>query len=74
MGGGCNMPIAAYAQATETEISIEGVYASEDGKHFARATISGSIENKKTLARTLATQLKEKIESKRKVVLIDATT
>ncbi len=74
LGGGCNMPIAAYAQATETEISIEGVYATEDGKHFERDTISGSIDNKKTLARTLAIQLKEKIESKKKVVLSDATT
>jgi len=74
LGGGCNMPIAAYAQATATEISIEGVYATEDGKHFERDTISGSIDNKKTLARTLALQLKEKIENKKKVVLSDVTT
>lgn len=74
LGGGCNMPIAAYAQASETEISIEGVYATEDGKHYERATISGNIENKKNLARTLASELKEKIENKQKAILSDATT
>lgn len=74
LGGGCNTPIAAYAQATETEITIEGIYASEDGKHFEKATISGQIEDKKTLARTLATQLKEKVDAKKKVVLSDVTT
>ena len=74
LGGGCNMPIAAYAQATDTEISIEGVYATEDGKHLERARISGSIGDKKTLARTLATQLKEKIEDKQKAVLSNATS
>lgn len=74
LGGGCNTPIAAYAQATDTEITIEGIYASEDGKHFEKDSISGKVENKKTLARTLATQLKEKVEAKKKVVLSDATT
>ncbi len=73
LGGGCNMPIAAYAQANENEISIEGVYATEDGKNFERANISGTIDNKKTLARTLAAQLKEKIESKKKATVLSET-
>jgi len=64
LGGGCNTPIAAYAQATETEITIQGIYASEDGIHFEKATISGKVGDKKTLARKLATQLKDKIEQK----------
>ncbi|NQX96642.1 MAG: hydroxymethylbilane synthase [Flavobacteriales bacterium] len=74
LGGGCNMPIAAYAQATETEITIEGVYATEDGKHFEKGTVTGSIDDKKTLARTLALQLKAKVTEKQKAVLSDATT
>ena len=74
LGGGCNMPIAAYAQATETSISIEGLFATEDGKHFERDTISGSIDNKKSLARTLALSLKEKVENKQKAVLSDVST
>ncbi len=74
LGGGCNMPIAAYAQATETEITIDGVYATEDGKHFEKGTVKGSIDNKKTLARDLAIDLKEKVEAKAKAVLSDAPT
>jgi hydroxymethylbilane synthase len=74
LGGGCNMPIAAYAQATETEITIEGVYATEDGKHFEKGTVKGSIDDKKTLARDLALDLKAKIELKEKAVLSDVTT
>jgi hydroxymethylbilane synthase len=74
LGGGCNMPIAAYAQATETTISIEGLFASEDGKYFERATVSGSIDDKKTLARTLALSLKEKVENTQKAVLSDVST
>lgn len=74
LGGGCNMPIAAYAQATETTITIEGVYATEDGKHFEKGTVSGSIEDKKTLARNLALDLKAKLEVKKKSILSDVTT
>jgi hydroxymethylbilane synthase len=74
LGGGCNMPIAAYAQANDTEITIEGVYATEDGEHFERDTITGELADKKSLARTLAHALKEKVDSKKKVVLSDATT
>jgi len=74
LGGGCNMPIAAYAQATETEIIIEGVYATEDGKHFEKGVVTGNIADKKTLARDLALDLKAKIELKEKAVLSDVTT
>jgi hydroxymethylbilane synthase/glutamyl-tRNA reductase len=74
LGGGCNMPIAAYAQATETEITIEGVYATEDGKHFEKGTVTGSIDDKKTLARNLALDLKAKLEVKKKEILSDATS
>ena len=74
LGGGCNMPIAAYAQATETEITISGIYATEDGKHFEKGSVTGSIDNKKTLARGLALDLKAKVELKEKAVLSDVTT
>jgi hydroxymethylbilane synthase/glutamyl-tRNA reductase len=73
LGGGCNTPIAAYAQATETGITIEGIFATEDGKHFERETISGKVVDKKTLARALALQLKEKIEAKKKASVLSET-
>jgi len=74
LGGGCNMPIAAYAQATKTEITIDGIYATEDGKHFEKGSVKGSIDNKITLARELALDLKAKVELKVKEVLSDVTT
>ena len=63
LGGGCNLPIAAYAIASENEITIEGVFASEDGSSFSRKSISGKIEDKKSLARALALELKAEVES-----------
>jgi len=74
LGGGCNLPIAAYAQASEKEITIEGVFATEDGKHFERDTITGKLEDRKDLARNLANQLREKVESKNNITLSDVTT
>ena len=71
LGGGCNLPIAAYAIASETEITIEGMFASEDGQSFARGTINGDIIDKKTLARTLALQLKDEVENKTKEAKVE---
>jgi len=52
--------------AADKEINIEGVYASEDGSSYARGSIKGSIDDKKTLARTLALKLKAEVEKKSK--------
>jgi hydroxymethylbilane synthase len=65
LGGGCNLPIAAYAFLEEDKITIQGVFASEDGKYYAQDTISGHVENRKDLARTLALQLKNEVELKK---------
>ncbi|MDB3887374.1 hydroxymethylbilane synthase [bacterium] len=64
LGGGCNLPIAAYAQAEKDTIFIEGVFATEDGQHFSKKSISGKIEDRKKLARDLALELKAEIELK----------
>ena len=72
LGGGCNLPMAAYAQVKGDTITIEGVFATQEGAHFSRSSISGKIEDKKTLARTLAAQLKAEVESKKKSVTIEA--
>jgi len=69
LGGGCNLPIAAHAIAKGDKITIDGFFATEDGKFCARDTISGTIENKKIIARKLALQLKEKVESELKLAL-----
>lgn len=74
LGGGCNLPIAAHAVVNGDKITIEGIFANEDGSVFTKGEISGKIEDKKTLARKLAMKLQSEVESKKKVVLSDATT
>jgi hydroxymethylbilane synthase len=74
LGGGCNLPIAAYASIKNDTITIEGVFANEEGSVFCKDTISGKVENKRQLARELAMKLKKEVESKKKIVLSDATT
>ncbi|MCB9360870.1 MAG: hydroxymethylbilane synthase [Flavobacteriales bacterium] len=65
LGGGCNLPIAAYALIEKEEITIHGVFASEDGAYYAKNSIKGKVEDRKELARTLALQLKEEVELKK---------
>ncbi|MGE0562584.1 MAG: hydroxymethylbilane synthase [Flavobacteriales bacterium] len=74
LGGGCNLPIAAYAKATNNNIEIEGVFASEDGVHFSRKTIKGKVEERRELARILALDLKKEIDFKKKEQLSETTS
>jgi hydroxymethylbilane synthase/glutamyl-tRNA reductase len=74
LGGGCNLPIAAYAKATNNDIKIEGVFASEDGVYFARKTIKGKVEERRELARILALDLKKEIDLKKKEQVSEFST
>lgn len=74
LGGGCNLPIAAYAKATNNDIEIEGVFASEDGVYFSRKTIKGKVEERRELARVLALDLKKEIDLKKKEQLSELST
>jgi hydroxymethylbilane synthase/glutamyl-tRNA reductase len=65
LGGGCNLPIAAYALIDGEEITIHGVFASGDGVYYAANSINGKVDDRKDLARTLALQLKEEVELKK---------
>jgi hydroxymethylbilane synthase len=42
LGGGCNVPVAAFAQVTKNVISLEGMIASHDGRIVLRRTASGT--------------------------------
>lgn len=74
LGGGCNLPIAAYAKATNDDIEIEGVFASEDGVYFSRKSIKGKVEERRELARILALDLKKEIDFKKKEQLSELST
>jgi len=60
LGGGCNYPIAAYAQTKEDALNLTGLYASADGKIVE----SGEIEGHKRLATQLAKQLARELNEK----------
>lgn len=64
LGGGCNLPIAAHAKVYGNQINIKGIFANEDGSSFSTASITGELENRKTLAQELAMKLKAEVESK----------
>ena len=71
LGGGCNLPIAAHAVVNGEEMTITGVFANEEGSIFEKDSITGNIENKRTLARELAEKLKAAVDAKKKEPIAD---
>ncbi len=55
--GGCQVPIAAYAQLRNGNIYIEGLVGSIDGKTLLRESLRGNPEEAETLGTTLAEKL-----------------
>lgn len=54
MGGGCKMPVGAYAICEENKITLHGMIGSLDGKRIAKETLSGNREQTDVLAKKLA--------------------
>jgi hydroxymethylbilane synthase len=57
LGGGCQMPIGAYARAGHDRVSVTGIVISPDGGTAVRAAASGSIETPEQVGRTVADEL-----------------
>ncbi|MCB0401712.1 MAG: hydroxymethylbilane synthase [Flavobacteriales bacterium] len=72
LGGGCNLPIAAYATVHGDQMNMTGVFANEDGSIFTKGSISGPVEDKRSLANELAMRLKEEVEELKKEITADA--
>lgn len=64
-GGGCNFPLAAYAQIKGESIHINGLYASGDGTVVEIDTIQGHKNGATRLAQQLAINLMAKVRSRR---------
>lgn len=60
LGGGCQVPIAAFGQTIGTAFQIEGLVGTIDGKRLIRHHMEGTIEE----AKSLGTQLAEVLISK----------
>ncbi len=57
LGGGCQVPIGAYARVEEGRVRLLGVVASPDGSELIRADTEGSIDGAEGLGRTLGGEL-----------------
>jgi hydroxymethylbilane synthase len=53
-GGGCNVPVAAYASLAGSFIEIEGLVASPDGRQVVRASVRGNADAAQDAAARLA--------------------
>lgn len=74
LGGGCNYPIAAYAQVKDDKISIEGMFASDDGSLVCNNSKSGLAKDYIKIARELALELKKELEEKSKEVISESSS
>jgi len=57
LDGGCQAPIAAYAQVSDDTLTMEGLVASVDGSHVVRDAIHGAMASATQLGRELAERL-----------------
>lgn len=58
LGGGCQVPVGAYARVIDDELTLYGLVGSLDGKNIVRDEITGRPEFASQLARDLAGNLK----------------
>lgn len=57
LGGGCQLPIAAYAVVREKRIRLDGLVADRQGQIILRDRIAGSLDEAEDLGKRLAEQL-----------------
>jgi hydroxymethylbilane synthase len=57
LGGGCQLPIAAYAVVREKRIRLDGLVADPQGKRIVRDRITGGLEEAEQLGSRLGEQL-----------------
>lgn len=58
--GGCQVPIAAYAQVIDSKLRIDGMVGTVDGKKLIRDHVEGLVERAESLGIELAETLLEK--------------
>jgi hydroxymethylbilane synthase len=57
LGGGCQMPIGAYAMVSNSELSIVAVVVSTDGRRSVRADASGPVSDAEAIGARAAARL-----------------
>ena len=64
LGGGCNYPIAAFAQVEGNALLLKGLYASADGSVVEIDSIEGHKNGGSHLATTLANDLNDRVRKR----------
>jgi len=57
LGGGCQVPIGAYAQIAEEELRLTAVVCTPDGERLIRRNLAGGADQPEALGRRLAREL-----------------
>jgi hydroxymethylbilane synthase len=57
LGGGCHVPVAAYAKMVEDKLQLQGLAASPDGKVVLRAMRIDTVKNAEILGEAVANDL-----------------
>ncbi|MCL6544018.1 MAG: hydroxymethylbilane synthase [Bryobacteraceae bacterium] len=57
LGGGCQVPIGAYAQIAEEELRLTAVVCTPDGERLIRRNLAGQADQPEALGRQLAQEL-----------------
>ncbi|SFB18220.1 hydroxymethylbilane synthase [Acetitomaculum ruminis DSM 5522] len=64
LDGGCSSPIAAHAIIDGDELSLSGLYYSEDDRNYVTGKVLGNVKEAEELGIKLAKELKDKINNK----------
>lgn len=57
LGGGCQLPVAAYGQVDDNALRLRGLIADEDGTNVWRGAASGEVSDVESLGEKLAREL-----------------
>jgi hydroxymethylbilane synthase len=57
LGGGCQVPIGAYATRSGEELTLRGMVATPDGRHLVQGVRQGSVHEAEALGRALGEQV-----------------
>ena len=58
LGGGCTVPIAAFAQCQGTELHMQGLVSTPDGSQLLRQELRGPVQEPAQLGERLAAQMR----------------
>ncbi|MDG6988206.1 MAG: hydroxymethylbilane synthase [Nitrososphaerota archaeon] len=59
LGGDCNVPLGAYAEARDGTLTVVGVVADPEGRRLVRKSARGAVDDPRSVGRKLAATLRD---------------